>query len=562
MLLQLEKQVVDGKLPKTLFVQIDGGAENANKLVLAVLSYLLAKRVCGLEKIVLTRLPVGHTHEDIDGIFGRISRYIYMRHVITPQAYADAIKEALKGKLKIEPKVIDLYVIPDYESYFAGCIDKQFGCAYKGPHAKLQFIMEAVPREDKYPLGVKVTYRRFCSDLYPLLYPNKASPFGISLKLIETKVFPTTKPPVNVLLKFPPKGRVFVPDKFVGEEINIQSKKKAINFLSLSTRYFRFVETTYGGFPSIQSDLQKFKSEFPTVPNSVEWVKLRPDQFYIPFEEVFESDDPVISDYTISDMRTSAHKALLEGIEVEEDEDTLKRSAAIDNDGQRLLYKLKVPKVKDSGEPMPHFIDFKSRKYASAVGLRFFDTEDNTSHEIKSVIQGTDSRGKAGLQFVISDVEDDSAATNEKVSLVSCLKFIKDALAKKSIYRFDDQESAIKIISSFATVSKKAAASAGEMTANADNMTVAMLREELKQHGVNPTGLKAELLQKFKEVVANAASAAPLTAVRPTPRTSLKRSPPASSPPSSPASKTSEVPTKGPKKRSLNIPFPELASNP
>jgi hypothetical protein len=52
-----------GFLPKNLYVQVDGGPENANKMVLAVLTYLMAKRVGGCQKIFVTRLPVGHTHE-------------------------------------------------------------------------------------------------------------------------------------------------------------------------------------------------------------------------------------------------------------------------------------------------------------------------------------------------------------------------------------------------------------------------------------------------------------------------------------------------------------------
>jgi hypothetical protein len=60
-LLQLERILErDGKLPPTLYVQVDGGPENANKLVLAVLSFFSAKRIGGVEKIVLTRLPVGY----------------------------------------------------------------------------------------------------------------------------------------------------------------------------------------------------------------------------------------------------------------------------------------------------------------------------------------------------------------------------------------------------------------------------------------------------------------------------------------------------------------------
>lgn len=34
------------------------------------IEYLVAKKFCPL--IVLTRLPVGHTHEDIDSRFGKI----------------------------------------------------------------------------------------------------------------------------------------------------------------------------------------------------------------------------------------------------------------------------------------------------------------------------------------------------------------------------------------------------------------------------------------------------------------------------------------------------------
>jgi hypothetical protein len=50
--------------------QVDGGSENANNAVLAYLEYLVTMRVC--KKIIMTRLPTGHTHEDIDSCFGCI----------------------------------------------------------------------------------------------------------------------------------------------------------------------------------------------------------------------------------------------------------------------------------------------------------------------------------------------------------------------------------------------------------------------------------------------------------------------------------------------------------
>ena len=56
------------KLPDTIFYQIDGGSENIDKRVFAVCKLLVAKWLTC--KVVLTRLPVGHTHEDIDARFG------------------------------------------------------------------------------------------------------------------------------------------------------------------------------------------------------------------------------------------------------------------------------------------------------------------------------------------------------------------------------------------------------------------------------------------------------------------------------------------------------------
>ena len=55
----------DNFIPPTVYVQIDGGPDLANKTFYAVMSLLVARRVGGINKIVVTRLPVGHTHEVI-----------------------------------------------------------------------------------------------------------------------------------------------------------------------------------------------------------------------------------------------------------------------------------------------------------------------------------------------------------------------------------------------------------------------------------------------------------------------------------------------------------------
>jgi len=54
----------DERYPRKIYWQIDGGPENANKYLLALCEYLVASTP--IEEIYLSRLPVGHTHEDID----------------------------------------------------------------------------------------------------------------------------------------------------------------------------------------------------------------------------------------------------------------------------------------------------------------------------------------------------------------------------------------------------------------------------------------------------------------------------------------------------------------
>ena len=79
----------EGKLPDTIFHQIDGGSENTAYAWLALCELIVARRLC--KKIVLTRLMVGHTHEDIDSKFGILWRKIRSKFISTPQQYEKKI---------------------------------------------------------------------------------------------------------------------------------------------------------------------------------------------------------------------------------------------------------------------------------------------------------------------------------------------------------------------------------------------------------------------------------------------------------------------------------------
>jgi hypothetical protein len=64
LLCELEKHLeTEGKLPDTVYVQIDGGSENANLEMMAMVQHIVYRRVGGVKRMIVSRLPVGHTHE-------------------------------------------------------------------------------------------------------------------------------------------------------------------------------------------------------------------------------------------------------------------------------------------------------------------------------------------------------------------------------------------------------------------------------------------------------------------------------------------------------------------
>lgn len=70
-------------MPAVLFLQIDGGPENTSKSFYAMISQLKSQKV--FKRIEVARLPVGHTHEDIDALFGTLWKASRHMTITTPQ---------------------------------------------------------------------------------------------------------------------------------------------------------------------------------------------------------------------------------------------------------------------------------------------------------------------------------------------------------------------------------------------------------------------------------------------------------------------------------------------
>jgi len=67
------------------------------------------------KKILVSRLPPGHTHEDIDAVFAQIWSVLQKNHAKSPQRYSELIKQALgvSSKRTEDVFVYDLFCIPD-----------------------------------------------------------------------------------------------------------------------------------------------------------------------------------------------------------------------------------------------------------------------------------------------------------------------------------------------------------------------------------------------------------------------------------------------------------------
>lgn len=149
--------------PEEIYFQIDGGSENANQYVLGICELLIAKRM--VRKIVLARLPKGHTHADIDAIFAHLWTWLRSRSVLTVSEFKDHVEEHFK-ETKLNVSIDDIYVIPDYQRFFndENCIDQKLSGYAKQEKTQLCWTFEAVVKNDFFKHGCKTTYRAFCSD--------------------------------------------------------------------------------------------------------------------------------------------------------------------------------------------------------------------------------------------------------------------------------------------------------------------------------------------------------------------------------------------------------------
>ena len=131
----------NGRYPEELFIQVDGGAENANQWVLGMLELLAVKII--VKTVWYTRLPTGHTHEDIDGVFGVLWKAMRNQAILTLDEYVEKVKETFKAKnYKMEVKT--LMAIPDYKVLINQAIDPKLSNLHHTLQTQHQWRFEVI----------------------------------------------------------------------------------------------------------------------------------------------------------------------------------------------------------------------------------------------------------------------------------------------------------------------------------------------------------------------------------------------------------------------------------
>jgi hypothetical protein len=210
-LLELEKIYKDNgnKLPDLIFKQIDGGAENRNSLFLAMAELMIARRLT--KRIEICRLLVGHTHEDIDAMFGVISQFLAGKFVGTPQEHMQGMRAAF-GAAGLPVEVFDIWAVPDYKELLSPFIDKSFKRYSTEEWTQLVFIFEAVDPSDEFPNGCRIFYRAYYSDQVVEIYPQTRIP-GLADRLNN----------VGCEIVGNADGKAFVDTPFVPVQIKVSS---------------------------------------------------------------------------------------------------------------------------------------------------------------------------------------------------------------------------------------------------------------------------------------------------------------------------------------------------
>jgi hypothetical protein len=107
----------EGAIAPILHIQLDNTTkQNKGRFLMAYLAYLVQEGV--IKEAYCNFLPVGHTHEDIDQFFSRVSVYCRHHNAPDPEALRECVRRSYK-KYGRSPIVVGWDTVANLSAYFA-----------------------------------------------------------------------------------------------------------------------------------------------------------------------------------------------------------------------------------------------------------------------------------------------------------------------------------------------------------------------------------------------------------------------------------------------------------
>ena len=268
-----------GKLLKVLYIQIDGGSENANYALLAWMEIIISLDI-GTEEIWVCRLRVGHNHADQDAKFGLLWKAARNDYLLTPQSYEKLVARAVHEGKKTNPaELVDTFVIPDLVAAIADCIDPDLQHAFTGVYTQHIFRFQKVPVSSTFPMGSKCTYRASALDEFYEFIDNPESPIGRSPRkvLVEWHTLPGTR----ILTRKPELLDSIRPQKFVDGAV--EHMRHVISVI---------IDTSV--HPDFVKDWEIFREKLPLVGESPEDYIKRGNELHVPFKNFLVNNSAIV----------------------------------------------------------------------------------------------------------------------------------------------------------------------------------------------------------------------------------------------------------------------------
>ena len=131
------------------FVQIDGG--EWDKFVFAYFAWLVQRGTCTM--VIISKMPVGHGHNDLDQKFGVISRHLKGahgkpgHHMFSPQHFIEMVQDVIFANVAIKVVVAAWWAVLGFKKFLEPHITPNFqGHSQPVPEREPHFWKKLTPK--------------------------------------------------------------------------------------------------------------------------------------------------------------------------------------------------------------------------------------------------------------------------------------------------------------------------------------------------------------------------------------------------------------------------------